>query len=109
VRAGELSPAPQHLESDIDIAIRSRRGGRWLNGRERAELTIALEDLLDAHRVDLVVLPEAGPYLALQAIAGEVLYCADEVEQAEYELYVLRRAGDLASFERERREAILGA
>ena len=45
-------------------------------------------------------------FLALAAIRGNLLYCADSVEQAEYELYVLRRAGDLAPLERERQEII---
>jgi hypothetical protein len=71
-------------------------------------LTIDLEDLFGADRVDLVILPEASAFLALEAIQGELLYCEDEDDQAEYELYVLRRAGDLAPFERERREMILG-
>ena len=58
-------------------------------------------------RVDLVVLPEAGAFLALAVVSGELLYCDNSTEQAEYELYVLRRAGDLLPFERARRELIL--
>ena len=38
---------------------------------------------------------------------GELLFCADATDQAEYELYVLRRAGDLLPFEHERRDLIL--
>lgn len=57
--------------------------------------------------MDLVMLPEAEAYLALDVVSGELLYCADAVRQAEYELYVLRRAGDLAPFERERRALLL--
>jgi hypothetical protein len=57
--------------------------------------------------VDLVVLPEADPFLALDVIRGELLTCADADAQAEDELYVLRRAGDLARFARERWRLIL--
>jgi predicted nucleotidyltransferase len=96
----------REAESDIDIGVRPRRD-RHLTARDRAELTVALEDLLDAPRVDVIVLPEAPAFLALDVISGELLYCEDAVDQAEYELYVLRRAGDLAPFERERRERLL--
>src|SRR2546428_12128220 len=51
-------------ESDVDIGVQLRRGSR-LSARERAELAIALEDLLGAGRVDLGLLQEADPVLAL--------------------------------------------
>jgi hypothetical protein len=57
--------------------------------------------------VDLVVLSEASAFLALEVIQGEILYEVDPDRTAEYELYVMRRAGDLALFERERVEQIL--
>jgi hypothetical protein len=71
------------------------------------ELTLALEDLFGVGRVDLVVLPEAGAFLALDIIRGEILYCRDFDQQAEDELYVLRRAGDLSYFQRERIRTVL--
>jgi hypothetical protein len=46
-----------------------------------------LEDLFEVSRVDLVMLPEADSFMALDIIRGEVLYCTDADEQAEYELY----------------------
>lgn len=92
--------------SDIDIGVLPVSGHR-LDARDRASLTMALEDLLGAPRVDLVVLSEASPYLALDVIRGETLYARDRDRVAEFELYVLRRAGDLAAFERARRETIL--
>jgi len=70
-------------------------------------LTIDLEDLLGVCRVDLVILSEASPFLALDVISGEQLYSPDLDRAAEYELYILRRAGDLAYFERQRRKQIL--
>ena len=45
---------------------------------------------------------EADPFLAANIIRGERLFCADVLAADEYELYVLRRAGDLAPLERER-------
>lgn len=95
------------IEPDLDIGVRSIRG-RPLSARRRAELVVALEDLFDVPRVDLVIVPEAPPFLALAVISGELIYCRDSTDQAEYELYVLRRAGDLAPFEQERRAHILG-
>jgi hypothetical protein len=100
----DRSPA---VEADLDIGVRPILGRR-LNARGRAELMMALEDLFDVPRVDLVIVPEAPPFLALAVISGELIYCRDSTDQAEYELYVLRRAGDLAPFERERRAHILG-
>lgn len=94
-------------EADLDIGVRSIRDHR-LSARRRAELVVALEDLFDVPRVDLVIVPEAPPFLALAVISGELLYTCDARDQAEYELYVLRRAGDLAPFERERRALVLG-
>jgi hypothetical protein len=66
------------------------------------QLAVALEGLLDVPRVDLVVLPEGNPFLAVEVIRGELLCCADPDAQAEEELCILRRAGDLAPLKRER-------
>jgi predicted nucleotidyltransferase len=101
------SARPPAGEPDLDIGVRPITGRR-LSARRRAELVVALEDLFDVPRVDLVVVPEAPPFLALAVISGELIYCRDSTDQAEYELYVLRRAGDLAPFEYERRAHILG-
>jgi len=94
--------------SDADIGVQPLPG-RTLAARDRVRLAAELEDLLGVPRVDLVVLAEAGPFLALEVIRGELLYCRDPDAQAEEELYILRRAGDLAPYERERRRLILGA
>lgn len=92
--------------SDVDIGVRMGPGLR-LTAAERVKLMQALEDTLRVDRVDLVVLEEADPFLALAVVRGELLYTVSRTDQAEYELYVLRRAGDLAPLERERRELIL--
>ena len=46
--------------------------------------------------------------MAVEVIRGERLYAADEHEADEYELYILRRAGDLLPLERERQALVLG-
>lgn len=105
VRGGRARPAT--ALADVDIGVRPLPGGR-LTARQRVRIALDLEDLFDTGRVDLVVLPEVGPFLARDIVAGELLHCADRHDQCEYELYVLRRAGDLAPFERERRAQVLG-
>jgi predicted nucleotidyltransferase len=98
--------SPELPRSDVDIGVRPATG-RQLDIREKVQLAMKLEDLLGVNRVDVVVLPEADPFLAVNVIRGELLVCADPHAQAEYELYLLRRAGDLAPLERERMALIL--
>jgi len=62
---------------------------------------------LKVGRVDLVVLPEAPPFLAVEIIRGELLFSEDLGKQAEDELYILRRAADLAPFALERQRLVL--
>lgn len=90
--------------SDLDIGIKPAAP---LNVRQKVELAVALEDLFGVNRVDLVVLPEADPFLAANVIRGERLFADDAYLADEYDLYVLRRAGDLAFLERERQELVL--
>ena len=98
--------SPQSPRSDIDIGVQPALG-RYLTAKERVQLSIEIEDLFGASRVDLVVLPEADPFLTLEVIRGELIYCADADAQAEYELYVMRHAADLSYFARERWRQIL--
>jgi hypothetical protein len=97
---GGLPPGP----SDLDIGVKPAEP---LDVRRKVELAIALEDLFDVNRVDLVVLPEADPFLAVNVIRGERLFADDGYLADEYDLYVLRRAADLLPFERERQRRIL--
>jgi hypothetical protein len=55
------------------------------------------------------VLEQADPFLAVNIIRGERLFCSDEYEADQYELYVLRRAGDLAPFERMRIDSVINS
>lgn len=92
--------------SDVDIGVRPIPGKRF-SLENKIRLAIALEDLFGVKRVDLVCLPEADPFLAANIVRGERLYARDEYEADEYDLYILRRAGDLAPLERERMALIL--
>jgi len=92
--------------SDIDIAIKPI-SGKYLDIKEKVQLTIALEDFFKVPRADLVVIPEADPFLAANIIRGERLFCRDPYRADNYELYILRRAGDLAPLERERLALIM--
>ncbi len=91
---------------DVDVGVKPLPGHQqtpW----QKVALAQALEDLLNVDRVDLVSLDEADPFLALNIVRGERLYAADSYVADEYDLYVMRRAGDLAPFERVRIKAIL--
>lgn len=94
--------------SDLDIGVQPQPGRR-LSARARVRLAGELEQLFDVPRVDLVVLAEARPFLAVEVVSGELLYTSDPLAQAEHELYVLRRAADLAPFQRERVRAVLSS
>lgn len=104
---GEL----EHGGSDVDIAVKTpgTAEGRDLSIHDKVALTIALEDLLDVARVDLVTFVEASAFLAVNILRGERLYAVNSRLADEFDLYVLRRAGDLAPFERQRIAMILGA
>ena len=93
-------------DSDVDLGARPRLGARW-DVHQKVALAQDLERLLGCRRVDLCVLPEADPFVAAEVIRGERLYAADEHDADEYELYVLRRAGDLLPLERERQALVL--
>lgn len=93
--------------SDLDIGVLPEPKV-YLSARSKVELTLDFEDFFNIHRVDLVVLPEAPPYLASNIIQGKRLYARDEDMADEYDLYVLRKAGDLMPFHRQRIALILG-
>lgn len=97
-----LSPGP----ADVDVGVKAGRGTH-LSVREKVHLALALEDLMGVARVDLVALSDADPFLAANIVRGERLYARDTYEADEYDLYVLRRAGDLAPLEQERLALIL--
>jgi predicted nucleotidyltransferase len=91
---------------DVDIAVLPHAQVS-LSVKEKVEIALELEELFGASRIDLVSLPEADPFLAANAIRGERIYCRDDHEADEYELFILRRAGDLIPLERERIRLIM--
>jgi hypothetical protein len=102
-RRPSLSPG----DRDVDVGVKCARGTS-LTVQHKVALAIDLEDLLACDRVDLVVLDEASAFLAEEVISGERIYARDERLADEYDLYVLRRAGDQLPLERERAEILLG-
>ncbi len=90
--------------SDLDIGVLTHSPFSMEN---KVNLTLALEDLLDAAPVDLFILQEVDAFLAANIIRGERIYSEDSYLADEYDLFVLRRAGDLAELERERMAMIL--
>ena len=93
--------------SDVDLGARPLPHACW-DVHAKVDLAQDLEDLLGCPCVDLCVLAEADPFVAVEVIRGERLYAADEHEADEYELYILRRADDLLPLERERQALVLG-
>jgi predicted nucleotidyltransferase len=90
-------------QSDVDVGILFRQEASLRD-------VLLLEDLLERRLglpVDLVDVGRASAFLALDVVRGERLFCADPDRCDEFELYVMRRAGDLAPFERERRRLLL--
>lgn len=89
--------------SDVDVGI------LWREERTLRDV-LEFEDDLERRlglKVDLVDAGRANAFLALDIIRGERVFCADPDRGDEFELYVMRRAGDLAPFERERRRRLL--
>jgi hypothetical protein len=90
--------------SDLDLAVYCERP------LELDEL-IGLETELERATglpVNVIDLRQADTFLALEAIRGERILERDGRRLDELDLDVLRRAGDLAPFERERRRLLLG-
>jgi predicted nucleotidyltransferase len=90
-------------DSDLDVGV-------LLTAPESLEATLLLEDALERAtglRVDLVDVARAGAFVALEIVQGERIFTRHPVETDEFELYVLRRAGDLLPFERARRTMLL--
>jgi hypothetical protein len=72
--------------------------------------TVRLEALFAAatgRRVDLVDAGRAGAFLALDIVRGERIFTRDPTDTDRFELCVLRRAGDLLPFERQRQALLL--
>lgn len=90
--------------SDVDLGVLF---AETVGLRDVVLLESQLEETLGTN-VDLVDLASCRTFLAVEIIDGERIYCTDARICDEFELYVMRKAGDLAPFERARRESLLG-
>lgn len=102
---GSRSRGDETEASDLDLAV-------LCDTALELDRLIELEDELRracGASVDLVDLARATPFLALDIVRGERIFERDGRRLDEFDLYVLRRAGDLAPFERERRRTLLAA
>jgi predicted nucleotidyltransferase len=100
---GSRATGDARPDSDVDLAVLFAEP---VGLGDLVVLENRFEERLGA-QVDLIDVGTCDPFLALAAIRGERLYCADPVRCDEFDLYVLRRAGDLEPFERERRAMLL--
>ena len=100
--------AATHPGSDVDIGVEPLRG-RDLSAQDRVRIVQRLETLLDAPRVDLIILPEANAFLAADVVRGELLLATDLDAEAEVQLYHLGRAADLAPLLREQWRETVGS
>jgi uncharacterized protein len=91
-------------QSDLDIGVLTSSP---FSIDDKVNLTFELEDLFVGAKVDLFVLQEVDAFLAANIIRGERVHAEDEYLADEYDLFVLRRAGDLAELERQRLAMIL--
>lgn len=91
--------------SDLDIGLKPEKP---LTVEEKVKIAIFFEDLFEVARVDLIVLPEAPIFLALEIVTGEILYMQDSTYEAEYQLYIMRQAGDLLPYEQMKQRRIMG-
>lgn len=91
---------------DVDIGVKPARNTPF-SVESKVQLALELEELMGVKRVDLVSFHDADPFLAANIIRGERLFADDYYLADEYDLYILRRVGDLAHFERERMALIL--
>jgi predicted nucleotidyltransferase len=91
--------------SDLDIGVKPEKP---LTVEEKVKIAILFEDLFDVSRVDLIVLPEAPVFLALEIVTGEVLYRRDSTYEAEYQLYIMRMAADLLPYEQVKQRMVMG-
>jgi predicted nucleotidyltransferase len=101
---GSRATGQARRDSDIDIGVLYRRG-------QSMAAALALEQTLEdtlRERVDVVDVGHATAFLALEIVRGERIFCRDEDETDRFDVYVLRRAGDLAPFERARQTLLLG-
>ena len=101
---GSRAAGDARADSDLDLGVLYRTP-------QPLSATLTLEEELAravGARVDVVDAARAGAFLALDIVRGERVFCREADEADRFELYVLRRAGDLLPFERARQALLLG-
>ncbi len=96
----QLNPS----QSDLDIGVLTHSPFSIEN---KVNLTLELENLFGLPSIDLFILQEVDAFLAANIIRGERVYAEDSYFADEYDLFILRRAGDLVELERQRMAMIL--
>ena len=102
---GSQSNGTGRPDSDVDLGV-------LYAAREPLETTLVLEQAFEqavGRKVDLVDAARAKAFLAFDIVRGERIFCREPTETDRFELYVLRRAGDLLPFERQRQALMLGS
>lgn len=100
---GSRAKGEVHERSDVDLgALFAEK----MTPEEVFRLEVRFEERL-GRPIDLVDAGSCDAYLALAIIRGERIFCTDSTRCDEFDLYVMRRAADLAPFERERRRMAL--
>ena len=100
---GSQATGTARPDSDVDVGV------LYASPQPLAR-TLRLEDEIAqvlGPKVDVVDVAASGAFLALEIVRGERVFCRDSTETDVFELYVLRRAGDLLPYELER-QALLG-
>jgi predicted nucleotidyltransferase len=100
---GSRAAGEARADSDLDLGV-------LYTTPQSLATTLRLEEELEqavGMKVDLVDAGRAGAFLALDIVRGERVFCREPIEADRFELYVLRRAGDLLPFERQRQALLL--
>jgi predicted nucleotidyltransferase len=92
--------------SDLDVGVFSAT--RRSDTRRLGELQIALEEIFNPLRVDLVPLDRVDPLFQVRAVDGHRVAASDSTAADERELEVLRRAADLLPFQRQAELDVFG-
>lgn len=99
-----LPVAPQGSDLDVGVAFAAPD----VDHRRLAALQVALEDVFEPLRVDMVPLQRVDALFQFAAISGHRVFEADSTRVAEYELLVMRRAAELAPIQRRLERELFG-
>lgn len=91
--------------SDLDIGIKPER---QLTIEEKVEITQRFEEIFGVSKVDLIPIPDASIFLALEIVTGQLLYANDPALEAEYQLSIMRQAAELKDYEKMKDRMVLG-